>query len=95
MDRADFTSALRTFIQRSGDRELAELADIPTDLNLFDAGFLESFKLARLVAFLSDELKLHVDLTQVSFESFYTIDQMYTSFALPAPASSAAPGAPA
>lgn len=81
MDRAHFVDALRAFIQRSNGDELAE---IPTDLNLFDAGFLESFKLARLVAFLSNDLKLDVDLTQVSFESFYTIDQMYASFALPA-----------
>lgn len=81
MDRTHFTSALRAFIQRtSGD----ETTDIPTDLNLFDAGLLESFKLARLVAFLSDELELDVDLTRVSFESFYTIDQMYASFASPA-----------
>ena len=86
MDRTHFTHALRTFIQRSSDDELGDLASIPTDLNLFDAGFLESFKLARLVAFLSNDLKLDVDLTQVSFESFYTIDQMYTSFARPASA---------
>jgi acyl carrier protein len=86
MDRTYFTDALRAFIQRSSGDELAELGHIPTDLNLFDAGFLESFKLARLVAFLSHDLKLDVDLTQVSFESFYTIDQMYTSFARPASA---------
>jgi hypothetical protein len=82
MDRDSFTRAMRDFI-RLVSGESAESAEVPTDLNLFDAGLLESFKLPRLVAFLTEELQLPVDLTQVGFESFYTIDRMYATFARP------------
>lgn len=81
MQRAQFIDAVSTFIRLQDTA--AGVSEIPTDRNLFDLGLLESFKLPQLVAFLTDELRLDVDLTQVGMESFYTIDVMYSSFAAP------------
>jgi hypothetical protein len=81
MSKEAFVHELRKFIQQ---QDPVGASEIPTNENLFDLGLLESFKLPTLVSFLTDNLNLNVDLSDVSMESLYTIDQMYTSFAQPA-----------
>ena len=60
--------------------EDGEVDDIDSELNLFDAGIVDSFKMVQLVLYLESQLDVTIDLFVVDPASFFTVSGLCALF---------------
>lgn len=76
--RDEFAKRFEEFI--TGVDPERSLAGVGPSDNLFDAGVLDSFTVAKVIIFLEHLVGGQIDLSEASIESFSTVDSIYETF---------------
>ncbi len=81
MPRAEFFETFKAFlVELDPGLDLSELAP---DTHLWEKGYLDSFAMLSVVAFIEDETGREVALNPDTLPDFFTVDRIYAAYVEP------------